>query len=191
MDNQTIQQRLNDNGFPCGPVDGVLGDRTKAAVVRFQSAHAFSQLVIDGVVGPATQAALSDLPNLSPHFQSSELRCHGAGCGCGGATYVNRELVRALEALRTRVGPLTILDAYRCPAHNAAVKGGAADSMHVLGGAADIANMPPLDLVLHYQLFSGVGSRARRASHLDVRHVMGAANHTPNATPQNPARWSY
>lgn len=186
MESRSIQDVLNRNGFPCGQVDGVIGPATRAAVVRFQSAHAFGRLEIDGVPGPATQQALGQLPYLSPHFQASELACHHCHL-----TYVNRELLFALELLRAKVGPLGIEDAYRCPAHNAAIKGSAQDSMHVLGGAADLTNMPALSTVLDLKAFSGVGNRGTRASHVDVRHVMGAANHTPDATPTRPARWSY
>ena len=52
---RTIQRALNDKGFDPGPVDGVWGRATIAAVMRFQTANA---LTPDGVVGPATRAAL-------------------------------------------------------------------------------------------------------------------------------------
>jgi uncharacterized protein (TIGR02594 family) len=52
---RTIQQALKDKGFDPGPVDGVWGRATIAAVIRFQTANA---LTPDGVVGPATRAAL-------------------------------------------------------------------------------------------------------------------------------------
>jgi uncharacterized protein YcbK (DUF882 family) len=69
----------------------------------------------------------------SEHFSERELACHH--CGVNG---VVQELVDALEALRALLGvPVTVNDAYRCPAHNAAV-GGAPHSQHVLGRAADI-----------------------------------------------------
>jgi uncharacterized protein (TIGR02594 family) len=52
---RTIQQALTDKGFDPGPVDGVWGRATIAAVIRFQTANA---LTPDGIVGPATRAAL-------------------------------------------------------------------------------------------------------------------------------------
>ena len=70
----------------------------------------------------------------SPHFSDAELACH---CGCG-VNACKPELVFALEALRSLVGiPIRVDDAYRCPAHNAAV-GGVKDSEHLEGIAADI-----------------------------------------------------
>jgi uncharacterized protein (TIGR02594 family) len=50
-----IQQRLAHKGFDPGPVDGVWGRRTEAAVRAFQSANG---LLADGIVGPITFKAL-------------------------------------------------------------------------------------------------------------------------------------
>lgn len=50
-----VQARLNNLGYDCGPVDGMNGPLTKAAVRAFQKAHG---LEVDGIPGPQTQAAL-------------------------------------------------------------------------------------------------------------------------------------
>lgn len=61
---RTIQQALKDKGFDPGPVDGVWGRATIAAVVRFQTANALKP---DGIVGPATRAALvASAPSPAP-----------------------------------------------------------------------------------------------------------------------------
>jgi uncharacterized protein (TIGR02594 family) len=52
---RTIQRALKDKGLDPGPVDGVWGRATIAAVIRFQTANALRP---DGVVGPATRAVL-------------------------------------------------------------------------------------------------------------------------------------
>ncbi len=78
----------------------------------------------------------------SEHFSDDELQCQGTECGpefigCHiiGTT---QALVDALEAFRAAVGkPVIINSGYRCPVHNAAV-GGAPNSQHMLGEAADI-----------------------------------------------------
>lgn len=187
MDLPQIQALLNANGFPCGRVDGILGPNTKAAVVRFQQAYAHGPwLTVDAVPGPKTRAALDDLPYLAPHFSVAEVASKG-----NGDCYVRRELLAALEQLRTFLGhPLHIISGYRDPAHNRQV-GGAADSMHIYGLAADIPPVCSWGAVARLDLFSGVGDRHGAISHVDLRHLAGDRNHTSNATPQNPARWSY
>lgn len=50
-----IQARLNNLGFWCGEVDGIMGPRTKAAVRRFQE---WAGLTVDGIPGPKTQGSL-------------------------------------------------------------------------------------------------------------------------------------
>jgi hypothetical protein len=55
-DVERVQQRLNDLGtVPLLVVDGVFGPLTEAAVIAFQSTH---ELEPDGIVGPLTNAAL-------------------------------------------------------------------------------------------------------------------------------------
>lgn len=188
-----IQNQLNALAFPCGPADGVIGPRTQEAARRFQLAWNLGPwLAVDGIAGPATQAALAQAIDsgrkLSPHFSVDELRSAG-----DGTCYVRRELLAALEQLRARYGrPLPIIDAYRDPAHNAAV-GGAKDSMHQHGCAADLSTGLGLTVswVQGLGLFSGIGDKNGLVAHVDVRHVLGAGNTTPGASPQAPARWHY
>lgn len=50
-----IQQALLDKGYNPGPIDGIWGRNTSGAVEKFQADHG---LVVDGIVGPETLAAL-------------------------------------------------------------------------------------------------------------------------------------
>jgi peptidoglycan hydrolase-like protein with peptidoglycan-binding domain len=50
-----LQERLKNLGFYDGPVDGIFGTQTEAAVKQAQSDN---DLTVDGVVGPATWSAL-------------------------------------------------------------------------------------------------------------------------------------
>jgi hypothetical protein len=50
------QARLRNMGYDPGPIDGVAGPRTKAAVMAFQEDN--PPLLVDGVCGPATLAKL-------------------------------------------------------------------------------------------------------------------------------------
>lgn len=62
---------------------------------------------------------------------------------------ISPELVAGLERMRHRAGQLIIISGYRHPAHNAVV-GGAGDSQHQAGKAADIASpgKSPTELAL-------------------------------------------
>jgi murein DD-endopeptidase MepM/ murein hydrolase activator NlpD len=59
----SLQFLLGRAGFPSGPVDGVLGPRSTAALRRFQ---AWAGLLADGLAGPGTLAALRRHPPRSP-----------------------------------------------------------------------------------------------------------------------------
>ena len=60
-------------------------------------------------------------------------------CKCCGAVKIDPELVRRLQKMREEIGqPLIVNSGYRCPEHNRAV-GGAADSQHLYGRAADVS----------------------------------------------------
>lgn len=72
--------------------------------------------------------------DLSNNFNRSEFACK---CGCGFDT-VDAGLIDSLELLRGGQGlPVIITSGCRCPSHNASV-GGASDSQHLYGRAADI-----------------------------------------------------
>jgi uncharacterized protein YcbK (DUF882 family) len=60
-------------------------------------------------------------------------------CGCGQDT-VDAELIWVLDALRIRMGRTTVTSGIRCKNHNASI-GGASNSQHLYGKAADIKVM--------------------------------------------------
>jgi len=113
---------------------------------------------------------LNQSQKLSPHFKRSEFSCK---CGCG-FSLPDAELLSVLEGVRQHFGkPVNINSAYRCPAHNQAV-GGAPNSAHVQGIAADIdvKDVSPADVqqyVLNkYQDRYGIGTY-NTFTHIDVR----------------------
>ena len=72
---------------------------------------------------------------ISKHFSEEEIACK---CGCG-QLIINTELVGVLEFIRARfMRPITVHSANRCRAHNTEC-GGASDSQHLYGKAADIS----------------------------------------------------
>ena len=107
----------------------------------------------------------------SQHFTVKELACK---C-CGQPGPIAQELIDALETLRAMAGcPLIVTSGYRCTAHNRAI-GGARDSQHIKGTAADVkaTSKTPLELfVLAAQIpdIKGLGLY-RSWVHIDVRNT--------------------
>ena len=70
---------------------------------------------------------------MSKYFKVDEM-----ACPCCGRVFIDYRLFPILDRIRDAVGqPVIINSGYRCPAHNADV-GGAPDSQHLYGSAADI-----------------------------------------------------
>jgi uncharacterized protein YcbK (DUF882 family) len=118
-------------------------------------------------------AHVGDGARVSAHFSAVELRCPHCR-----ELFIRPALLQVLERIRSKIGrPLPIASAYRCPVHNRRV-GGAVNSQHVYGAAADI----PLGLVAPATAESagavGIGTQGAWVRHVDVRD--GA-----------PARWVY
>jgi len=107
--------------------------------------------------------------DLTAHFSRSEFREHDNGALPPGVpTYA---LLTALEALRAECGgrPLRIVSGYRSPAYNASV-GGAPDSRHIHGDAADIPEGYCTVAQAEAAGFAGIGTgKTGTPVHLDVR----------------------
>ena len=104
---------------------------------------------------------------LTENFTLAEFACR-----CCGAAKIDPGLVQKLQALRDRIGkPIAITSGYRCPAHNRAV-GGAAQSQHMRGTAADIVvkGLAPATVADHAEAigFGGIG-RYATFTHVDCR----------------------
>ena len=77
-----VQQILQGQGYNVGPVDGIYGPQTQAAVQAFQKSKG---LIPDGIVGPLTWAALQPPPitPVPPPAARPAPRPFGAGMFAG------------------------------------------------------------------------------------------------------------
>lgn len=165
-------------------------------VATFQRGYNLgSWLTVDGLVGPATTAALARSQaaggKASAHFTFGEF-----ACTCGGAysncrrIVVFRELLQSLEKYRAKVGgSVAIASGYRCPSRNAAV-GGVSGSQHLYGVAADLSYALSNAAVVGLHAFAGIGRSGRTGMvrHVDRRDVSG---HNNGGTLANPTMWVY
>lgn len=105
---------------------------------------------------------------ISENFTLEEFACPH----CGEVS-VDVRLLAAVQAIRSQLNePVRILSGFRCATHNQAV-GGASDSRHLIGQAADIGCEDfekALALARGLSTVNGIGiDRERGMLHIDVR----------------------
>jgi hypothetical protein len=191
-----VQWLLRRCGWPIA-IDGIKGPRTRRALRDFKRGYAFrpSFRRYGPRVGPFTTRRLRRSARLggraSAHFWFVEFASLTRGdCKGNGWIEVKKELARGLERYRRLAGrPVPIVSGFRDPGKNQCV-GGASNSQHLYGNAADIPPVMALQRVRSLRVFSGIGvlRATGRVRHVDVRHVR------PNptrGTPRNPTIWFY
>lgn len=130
--------------------------------------------------------------DLSANFSQTEFVCRH--CRRLPQLGIVPALITGLEKLRALAYPsgLIIRSGYRCPTHNTVV-GGAKNSQHLYGSAADVDLRAELADVKALKVFSGIGWQAvggrRLIRHVDVRHASG--HNTTSGTTARPTTWEY
>lgn len=185
-------------------IDGAFGPETEAAVRRFQAGYG---LQVDGIAGPQTFGKIYELQDsdCTPvHFAYSEFDDECFGGFSGGkvsASTVRSNLLRVmwkLEALRKKLdmGPLYIASGFRSVECNRRA-GGAADSQHLYGTAADVVPSSPTRARLctvasaaRYAGFQGIiAPGSPDGNHEDHVHVDNRVENTADG-PADSYYWS-
>lgn len=159
-----LQTKLNALGLDVGVVDGIYGTNTEKQVKELQNIFGLS---VDGIAGKNTFDLLDKLDKIK-HFKLDEFRCNHCK-----KLKLDINLLIKLEKLREQTGALIINSGYRCSTHNKNV-GGAANSQHLKGTAADLrgVNMLPSQVYAHAdKVFNNGGlGRYNTFTHVDVRN---------------------
>jgi hypothetical protein len=128
--------------------------------------------ISEGDEPPAVEPPPVALPPgfLSKNFRAAEFACRH--CGALPTGGMDMRLIDALQRIRDHYGvPVTINSGYRCPTHNANV-GGARNSQHLLGTAADfvVRGISPAQVYRDLDpLWPGGLGRYSNFTHADVR----------------------
>lgn len=155
-------------GYAPGPIDGVDGPQTRAAMERFRADYGGSaELLLDAVAGTAAKLeqpktdAQGDFWASIRHFRREEFRCPCSKCG-GFPVEPDRRIVQLADALREHLGvPMTIIpltgdphaggSGIRCRAYNATLANNptpsVANSKHIDGKAVDFSTAAPAEKV--------------------------------------------
>lgn len=108
------QEALRSLGYDPGPLDGVYGERTRAAVRRYQVFH--PHLKSDGILGPATMAAIDRAMAARKAAPKAGIGAAGAAAATGAAAAVAGDwmpLVIAAGAVVLTAGIAAVAWRYR------------------------------------------------------------------------------
>lgn len=151
-----LQQRLFIIGYKPGTADGIFGEKTRQAVISFQTDAGLSA---DGIVGKDTWTALEKIKiyslketgskNITANFKVKEFACKDGS----DTIIIHEDFVQKLQQIRNHFGrAVNINSAYRTREHNKR-EGGSSNSYHIKGRAFDLAisGVNPNDMARYAQ----------------------------------------
>ncbi len=173
-----LQKLLTACGFTCA-ADGNFGPKTKKVLLAAQKS---AGVQATGKYDDATRKALllwaqhkAQGVNISTHFRDTEFSCHDGS----GQVRIHPKLPKLLEKIRVALGkPITVNSGYRTPSYNAKI-GGAKNSYHMKGMAADIVvpGVSPKDVAtLARKMGAGGVGVYPNFTHVDVGPVRSWAD---------------
>lgn len=185
--NFDVGAALRSMGFPFGNEEDIYG---------FQGGFSFYDISVDGNPGPETVAAIQF--SLERGGRCGEFFTYAEfGCKHCGRPRIWRDHVRALDAYRRHVGPVSIVSGTRCDEHNAKV-GGATNSQHRpfpnnrgVSTATDIPGVLHVNDVKNLGLFSGIGYVRSNGLVIHVDSRGNGPNNTTGGTRSAPTTWEY
>lgn len=142
---QCLLEYLGYYGPDGSNVDGIWGERSKAATAAFQTDYG---LISDGIFGPLTEKEILEVVHTGKKpgvnwenirfFGRAEFMCNCGGKYCGGFPVEPVPmLAKTADRVRRHFGKAAIVSSgVRCSRHNANV-GGVPDSRHLTGRAMD------------------------------------------------------
>lgn len=174
----------------CGAIDGIKGRVDIDYMYIDVSKKEEEEKEVDS--NPIKMYPKGKVVQLAKNFKSTEFDCNGKGC-CS-ETPISTDLVKILQQVRDHFGVSVNLNCgYRCPVHNAKVKGASKNSKHMEGIAADIVvkGVHPMRVARFIETlpeFKGrIGvytwdDKGNGFVHVDVRGTNSRAVYTENNT---------
>ena len=137
MNVKKIQCLLYACDIDPGPIDGVLGEKTKAALNKLHIEYGVHEnCLIDVLSGKIQRVTDDDFWKTVRHFKKKEFACPCGECN-GFPVEINKKLVTIIDDIREECGyPSIVSSGVRCAKHNLEV-GGVINSKHLSGDAVD------------------------------------------------------
>lgn len=143
---RTRQKYLKELGFYNGKIDGIIGEKTKAAYKKLQKKYFKRSKDRDGVYGTNTDILLRNAYKVHKHCKNFTL--DEFECGCGGKhctgypAELSTYLLKNMQSIRSKYGAATITSGLRCKQYNKELDGSSTTSLHMRGRALDFAILP-------------------------------------------------